>query len=86
VFAVVVVGALIPQSPLNGTLGFAALPVSFYAVLVGFVVAYLATVEVAKGRFYRSHALTVKSALQRPREHRVHRIAARWSHHRRIVA
>ena len=43
VIAVVIVGALIPQSPLNDTLGFAPLPPAFFAVLVAFVIAYLAS-------------------------------------------
>ena len=83
VIAVVTIGALIPQSPLNDTLGFAPLPPAFFAVLVAFVVAYLACVEVAKYFFYRVHAVTTTAQpLQRGHAHRVHRLAARWSHHR----
>jgi hypothetical protein len=51
---VVSIGALIPQSPLNDTLGFAPLPAAFFAMLVAFVVAYLACVEVAKYFFYKT--------------------------------
>jgi Mg2+-importing ATPase len=84
VIGVVIVGIILPQSPLNETLGFAPLPLSFFAVLVAFVVAYLAAVELAKHLFFRAHATTVAQPLRRPREHRVHRIASRWSHHRPI--
>jgi len=81
VIAVVVVGALIPQSPLNESLGFAPLPLAFFGVLVGFVIAYLVCVEVAKYFFFKVHAATTKTPLQRSRAHRIHRLAARWSHH-----
>ncbi len=81
VIAVVMVGALIPQSPLNDTLGFAPLPPAFFAFLAVFVVAYLACVEVAKYFFYRVHATTLVRPLRRRHAHRVHRLAARWSHH-----
>jgi Mg2+-importing ATPase len=81
VIAVVTVGILIPQSPLNDTLGFAPLPLDFFAVLVSLVVAYLACVEVAKYFFYRTATLTTDQPLRRGRAHRVQRRAARWSHH-----
>jgi len=82
VIALVTIGALIPQSPLNDTLGFAPLPPAFFGVLVVFVVAYLASVEAAKYFFFKSAALTTAQPLRRARSHRVHRLAARWSHHR----
>jgi Mg2+-importing ATPase len=81
VIAVVTVGALIPQSPLNDTLGFAPLPPGFFAVLVAFVIGYLAAVEIAKYFFYKIASPTSAQPLQRPHAHRVHRIASRWSHH-----
>ncbi|HEX2704614.1 MAG TPA: magnesium-translocating P-type ATPase [Candidatus Lustribacter sp.] len=81
VVAVVLIGALIPQSPLNETLGFAPLPFAFFAVLVGFVLTYLLCVEGAKLLFFRVHPTTIARPLQRGDTHRVHRIAARWSHH-----
>jgi P-type Mg2+ transporter len=84
VFAVVIVGALIPQSPLNDTLGFAVLPPAFFAVLVAFVIAYLISVEIAKYFFYRTATLTTVRPLRRRHAHRVHRLAARWSHHRAL--
>jgi len=81
VLAVVAVGALIPQSPLNDALGFASLPPAFFAVLAAFVIAYLTSVEIAKYFFYKSAVATTVQPLQRRHAHRVHRIAARWSHH-----
>jgi Mg2+-importing ATPase len=84
VITVVTVGALIPQSPLNDTLGFTPLPAAFFAVLVAFVVAYLASVETAKYFFYKTAVPTTARPLQRAPAHRVHRLAARWSHHRAL--
>jgi Mg2+-importing ATPase len=81
VFAVVAVGALIPQSPLNDTLGFAPLPPAFFAVLVAFVIAYLTSVEIAKYFFFKTAEPAAAKPLQRRHAHRVHRLAARWSHH-----
>lgn len=86
VLAVVAVGALIPQSPVNDTLGFAPLPAAFFAVLAGFVVAYLVAVEVAKYFFYETAVTTTTGSLRRGRAHRVQRIASRWSHHQRLPA
>jgi len=81
VVAVVIVGALIPQSPLNDTLGFAPLPATFFAVLCAFVIAYLASVEIAKYFFYKTAVATMARPLRRRDVHRIHRLAARWSHH-----
>ena len=84
VIAVVVVGALIPQSPLNDPLGFAPLPLAFFAVLVAFVVAYLVCVEIAKYFFFKVHATTIPQPLGRTHAHRIHRVAARFSHHQQL--
>jgi Mg2+-importing ATPase len=86
VLTVVAVGAFLPQSPFSDTLGFAPLPLSFFAVLAAFVVGYLVCVEAAKCAFYRTQATTRPRPLQRARPHRVHRIAAPWSHHRPLPA
>jgi Mg2+-importing ATPase len=51
--AVVVVGAVLPASPLADTLGFRPLPATFFAALVGMVVGYLALIEFGKNVFYR---------------------------------
>jgi P-type Mg2+ transporter len=85
VLGVVAVGALLPQSPLSDTLGFAPLPVGFFVVLVAFVVAYLIAVEIAKYFFFRVHAITTTRALRRGHPHRLHRIASRWSHHQPLT-
>ena len=84
VIGVVIVGALLPQSRLNDTLGFAPLPLTFFAVLCAFVIAYLACAEIAKYFFFKVHVATTPRRLARGHEHRVHRLAARWSHHEAI--
>jgi len=84
VVVVVALGALIPQSPVNDTLGFAPLPPSFFAVLFAFVVLYLTSTEVAKYFFYKTAVATTAQPLQRTHTHRLHRIAARWSHQRAL--
>jgi Mg2+-importing ATPase len=81
VIGVVLVGILIPMSPLNEALGFEPLPLAFFAVLVAFVVTYLAAVEGAKYLFFRTYSSTTKEPLRRTRPHRVQRLASRWSHH-----
>ena len=78
---VVTIGALLPGSPLGPPLGFSTLPLAFFLVLVVFVVAYLASVELGKVIFFKAYTGTIPKPLQRGRPHRVHRIAARWSHH-----
>jgi P-type Mg2+ transporter len=50
-------GTLLPFSPAAPWLGFAPLPLPFFAFLVVMVLAYLLVVEVAKRRFYRSHGM-----------------------------
>jgi P-type Mg2+ transporter len=51
--AVVLVGILLPYSPLAGALGFEALPWAFLAILVGMAATYLGVAEVGKAYFYR---------------------------------
>jgi Mg2+-importing ATPase len=48
-------GAILPITPLAPLLGFAALPIGFFAILVAMLMAYLALVEFAKRRFYAAH-------------------------------
>jgi len=79
--AVVTIGALIPGSPFGPTLGFAPLPLAFFLVLVVFVIAYLGAVELGKVVFFKAFSATTSKPLRRAHEHRVHRLAARWSHH-----
>ena len=77
---VVVLGAYLPMSPLADTLGFAALPLGFFAALSGMVIAYLVLIEFAKKRFYASMELVPPDAGRRLGAHRLHRRAARFSH------
>ncbi|MGO4601856.1 magnesium-translocating P-type ATPase [Terrabacter sp. 2YAF2] len=51
---VVLVGAVLPSSPLAAPLGFAPLPGGFFAALVFMVVGYLVLVEFGKRWFYRA--------------------------------
>ncbi len=50
--AMAIVGAFLPFTPAADLLGFAALPLAFFLILVAMVLAYLALVEVVKSRFY----------------------------------
>lgn len=50
--SVVAVGAFLPFSPFGDTLGFANLPIGFFAFLSAMVIAYLVLVEVGKREFY----------------------------------
>jgi Mg2+-importing ATPase len=84
VVGVLTIGLVLPQSPLSKTLGFSALSVGFFAVLIAMVVAYLVCTEVAKHFFFRTAAPLLDRPLQRSTSHRVHRLAARWSHHERL--
>ena len=56
--AVVAGAALVPFTPMGPYFGFVAPPASFYLILAGMVVVYLAIVEVAKRVFYRRFART----------------------------
>jgi Mg2+-importing ATPase len=77
----VVVGVVLPFSPLADTLGFTSLPLGFLAILVLMVITYLSLVELGKARFFRT--VPTGKPLARPVERRqrlVQRLAARWSH------
>jgi P-type Mg2+ transporter len=80
--AVVLVGAILPISPLARTLGFRPLPVAFYAAITGLAICYLALIEVAKRLFYQApvppHAARVTPRPHQRRRH-VRRRAARFS-------
>ena len=78
VLSVVAVGALLPASPLAGTLGFQPLPGGFFAALAGMVVAYLALIEGGKRLFYgKTGPVAVAKAVSVERH--VRRRAARFS-------
>jgi P-type Mg2+ transporter len=49
---------LLPATPLAGLFGFQPLPVSFLAVLVAIVLAYVFAAEKAKSMFYRRERLS----------------------------
>jgi len=71
-----VIGAVLPFTPLAHFLGFTALPVSFFLILVGMIVTYLVLVEAAKSRFYAAH----------PHPHTPRpTLTAEQRHHRRIA-
>ncbi|MCM2417731.1 magnesium-translocating P-type ATPase [Streptomyces sp. RKAG293] len=55
-FGVVAVGAVLPATPLAHTLGFAPLPLGFFAALAAMVVCYLGLIEIGKRLFYRKQS------------------------------
>ena len=79
-----VIGAVLPFTPLAHTLGFTALPLSFFLILVGMIATYLVLVEFAKSRFYATQAHTRRSrpTHEQRYDRRVARRAARFIHHR----
>jgi Mg2+-importing ATPase len=83
---VVVIGALLPLSPFAHDLGFAHLPLSFFMLLIGMLVAYLALAEGGKVLFYRWVAKAPLEGVspvgpEVPRvRRRLHRRAARFTH------
>jgi Mg2+-importing ATPase len=78
---VVLVGALLPLSPLADVLGFAPPPATFYLALVVMVAAYLVLVELGKRLFFASERHPAATITPRVRGHRarVNRRAARFS-------
>ena len=76
----VVVGVLLPFSPLAHVLGFTALPASFLAAVTGMTAIYLVLIELGKRRFYsvRPRGTPIAKALP-VREHWIHHRASRWS-------
>jgi Mg2+-importing ATPase len=75
---VVLVGAVLPATPLAHTLGFAAVPGVLYLTLGGLVVAYLALIEIAKRRFFRVLPHPPRERVRRA-GHVIHRRAARFT-------
>jgi Mg2+-importing ATPase len=76
---VVAVGAVLPGTPLAGTLGFQPLPVAFYAALAAMVVGYLALIEIGKRIFYGAAAAPSVSARQHAGIRHLRRRAAYFS-------
>lgn len=82
---VAALGVLLPFSFLAEPFGFVPLPLSFLAILVVLVVAYLVLAEAVKARFYAVVSAERPIARRRSRtERRVRRVASRFSHPRRL--
>jgi Mg2+-importing ATPase len=81
--ACAVVGAVLPFSPLAGVLGFTTLPISFFLILLGMILAYLVLVEFAKSRFYAAqrHSIRTPPTREQRHEHRIRRRAHRFVRH-----
>ncbi len=77
------VGALLPFTPIASTLGFAALPLSFFLILLGMIATYLVLVEIVKARFYAAHELPRRQhpSSEQKRHRHIHRRARRFTHH-----
>jgi Mg2+-importing ATPase len=77
---VVLVGAMLPGSPLGSTLGFAPLPGAFFAALMAMVAAYLVLIEIAKWAFYRAEVSVPGRRVPYPHLRHQRRRAAQFSH------
>ena len=77
--AVVIVGAVLPGTPLGSTLGFAPLPGAFFAALAGLVVAYLVRSEIAKWAFCRAEVSAPSRRMPYPHMRHQRRRAAQFS-------
>ncbi|SDP38707.1 Mg2+-importing ATPase [Nakamurella panacisegetis] len=78
---VVLVGALLPSTPLARELGFQPLPGAYFAAMGALVVCYLVLIEVGKSIFYRVAATARKPHRPRPYRpgHHLRRRTARFS-------
>jgi Mg2+-importing ATPase len=78
-----VIGAVLPFSPLARFLGFTALPLSFFLILIGMIATYLVLVELAKRRFYAARAHPRRPRITHDQRHARHvaRRARRFTHH-----
>ncbi|HVS69464.1 MAG TPA: magnesium-translocating P-type ATPase [Mycobacteriales bacterium] len=79
---VVLIGLVVPFTPMAGPLGFRTLPVGFFLALALMVGAYLLLVEAVKRRYYRTAPPPPPPHVRRPprsRATRVHRRAAKFS-------
>jgi len=78
-----VVGAILPFSPLADFLGFTALPISFFLILIGMIATYLVLVEIAKSRFYAARPHPRRPVLTTAQRHQRHvtRRARRFTRH-----
>jgi P-type Mg2+ transporter len=71
----VVVGAVLPATPLAGQLGFQAVPLRFFAALAAMVVCYLGLIELGKLWFYRQPAPADRPLVRPIHRHRRRRAA-----------
>ena len=72
--SVVLIGAVLPFTPLAHVLGFQPLPGLFFLALAGMVISYLALIEVGKHWFYRTYHAPVAARRRRTPGHRVRRL------------
>ncbi len=81
--ACAVIGACLPFTGLHHILGFTALPLAFFLILMAMIVFYLILAEFAKARFYAVRRPSVERLLTRRQrlEHRVMRRAAPFTQH-----
>ncbi len=78
---VVLVGSVLPATPLAHALGFQPLPVTFFAALAGMIVGYLLLIEAGKKVFYRAAAAQPPGppSITRRSQHSLRRRAAHFS-------
>ena len=77
------IDAVLPFTPLAGFLGFAALPVGYFLILLGMIATYVLLVEIAKRRFYalQAHPRRPRPTHLERHQRRIQRRAARFIHH-----
>ena len=75
------IGAALPFTPLAHLLGFTSLPIRFFLILFGMIVAYLILIEFAKARFYAHYQHPQALPLHPHQRHlrRVQRRAGRFT-------
>jgi Mg2+-importing ATPase len=77
-------GAILPFTPLAHVLGFSTLPFTFFLILFGMILTYLALVEIAKSRFYAheiSRPVRAPGTPKQRRSRRIWRRAGRFVRH-----
>lgn len=82
--AVIATGIAITYWPPARQIGFTPLPWQYFAALAGLTVAYLVLVEFTKSVFYREPVSAAPAVRTRGPVDRIHRRAARFSHHGRL--
>jgi len=76
----VLVGAVLPVTPLSRVLGFQSLPIGFFAALAAMVAAYLVLIEVTKRVFFTHVSTDRPRPRRRSRSHHLQRRASRFSY------